>query len=529
MFIPEKIVGRLGSKPADLAGYFDKAEIPSESAQWVPAPDPDEIAFGGEEASRLTPQSSYPCERSVDYAYFQTFITPPAGTVVKDFSVDFVKIDDAARISIFNSKHPDGMLGDGSIVDADEQAISTGNLATELVPGEPNRVVITQMDFCSPGNNLGSAKITLNGEDVSVDSDLPEPEVTTSTAAEDTTTTTEAEAVKKRVPFSATWGDVHISTPDGLVYDFQKTGDLLLIQSDSGDAVLQARQVVWSANPKVTVNGGGAMKVAGDKLEFSVTPENAFYLNGAKADIPTSDMTLPSGGTLEVHRPGDLVVFWPNGEFAARVVYRNGYLDLGVARLGGTATYEGVLGNLDKDPSNDMQIRGGDQIAVPASDQQLTEFADSWKVSKADSLFMQPAADPEPTPEADAAQPQLTLADLPEADTNAAESTCKDAGISEALALANCTYDVAATGDEAFVESAKTFQEDVEALPAGELQYMTALKGAAPVKSPTPASDDDSSSNSGLLIGGGILLLVVIIGGAVLMSKNKKQSQGQQP
>ena len=183
----------------------------------------------------------------------------------------------------------------------------------------------------------------------------------------------------------------------------------------------------------------------------------------------------------------------------------------------------------DKDASNDLQIKGGEKITPPATDEQLTAFADSWRVPQAASNFVEPAPDPEPTPEAEAAEPQLTLADLPKEDTDVAEATCKDAGVTEDLALANCTYDVAATDDDSFVASAETFQEDVEALPTGEVEYVTALEGAAPVESPTPAADDDSSSNTGLLIGGGVLLLIVIVAVAVLMSKKKQPPQGQQP
>ena len=49
------------------------------------------------------------------------------------------------------------------------------------------------------------------------------------------------------------WGDPHLKTLDGMVYDFQGLGEYWLIRTSEGSGI-QVRQVAWKSNKKVTVN-----------------------------------------------------------------------------------------------------------------------------------------------------------------------------------------------------------------------------------------------------------------------------------
>jgi len=261
-------------------------------------------------------------------------------------------------------------------------------------------------------------------------------------------------------------GDVHINTPDRLVYDFQERGDFLLTQStSSGDVVLQARQSRWETYPErpVSVNTAVAMNVAGDKLEFYLFPELSFELNDVVTPLPTGYVQLPQGGsiTLTGNGPKDFTIYWPDRNTGARVVLYDAYIDIGIARLGGSLIYEGILGNMDGDPQNDIQLRGGDLITPPASDEDLARFGDSWRLSPEESLFNGALAGDDT---AEGSEP-LTLDGLDPTDKANAEDICTTAGVTDPLALHNCTYDVAATGDDGFVESAKTFQEETKDEP----------------------------------------------------------------
>jgi hypothetical protein len=138
------------------------ANVPSETASsWQSAPDPEVIGFdgrvpgfGGGNASRL-----WSCMNVVDYTYFQTIVTIPQGVTVSQFSVSFNGIDDGARISVYNTDHPTGLVVAGSYVYLGGSA--TSDLSQHLVTGS-NRVVITQVDDCRTGNNLSEARIVVN-------------------------------------------------------------------------------------------------------------------------------------------------------------------------------------------------------------------------------------------------------------------------------------------------------------------------------------------------------------------------------
>jgi hypothetical protein len=102
------------------------------------------------------------CWSGLNFTYFQALVSIPANTIVSQFSVNMNGADDGARISLVNSLHPNGVTpSNGYIYQLTPQ--STGNLASYVVAGEVNRVVITQVDDCAVGNNLNSAQIILNG------------------------------------------------------------------------------------------------------------------------------------------------------------------------------------------------------------------------------------------------------------------------------------------------------------------------------------------------------------------------------
>ena len=272
---------------------------------------------------------------------------------------------------------------------------------------------------------------------------------------------------EKAVKFTASHGDVHISTPDGLIYDFQERGDFLLTQSTDGSVKLQARQARWESFPErpVSVNTAIALYVHGDKLEFYVKPEPRLYVNGVLTDLPTGHFKLPAGGYINLSGTGratDFTIFWLNGNTGARVILYGDHIDTGIARLGGSLTYEGVLGNLDGNPNNDIRLRSGDVITPPASLEQLKVFGDSWRLSAKESLFK----DAVTTEDKAANAEPLTLSKIDPAEKAAAATVCNAAGVTDPLALHNCTYDVAVTGDKSFVESAKTFQQDTADIPA---------------------------------------------------------------
>ena len=141
------------------------AVIPATNAPgWGSAPNGDTIGFA--EAS-VIPGTIFcngrfisSCLNSVDFTYFQTFVTVPPENTVGEFKVTFSGIDDGAMITVFNSTYPQGVVVPGSFVFF--LGTGTANLASLIVAGEVNRVVVTQMDDCAVENNLRVAQVVLN-------------------------------------------------------------------------------------------------------------------------------------------------------------------------------------------------------------------------------------------------------------------------------------------------------------------------------------------------------------------------------
>lgn len=145
----------------DTALYNCAPAVPdANDPGWGPAPDPDTINFHS--VSRLNS-----CLTGADFNFFQTFVNVPLDVNVTSFTVTFSDTDDGARATIFNSVYPSGLVVPDSFVFLGGTQ-TTGNLAQFLASGEINRVVVTQVDDCPVGNNLGSAAIVLNGEAVPV-------------------------------------------------------------------------------------------------------------------------------------------------------------------------------------------------------------------------------------------------------------------------------------------------------------------------------------------------------------------------
>lgn len=139
------------------SAYVNAVIPPTTDPNWEPAPNPETIGFS--EASILPGN----CLSSVDYTYFQTFVTVPLNTTVTTFTIAFSGIDDGGRVTIFNSDYPSGIVVPGSYVYLG--GTGTSDLASYIVTGE-NRVVVTQVDDCPVGNNLQSANVVLNGQTI---------------------------------------------------------------------------------------------------------------------------------------------------------------------------------------------------------------------------------------------------------------------------------------------------------------------------------------------------------------------------
>ncbi|NCR56870.1 MAG: hemolysin [Microcystis aeruginosa LL13-06] len=345
------------------------------------------------------------------------------------------------------------------------------------------------------------------------------------------------------------WGDVHLSTFDGKPYDLQAVGTFIYVESLTDDFQVQTVQKPWYTGAQVSVNTAFAIRL--DGKTFVYDSELAI---GQELKVDGATYNLSSGGTAlfgntRIQRSGNQYTFTYaglDGNFSTAedndvvIAADNGsYVDVFVNPSDDRAgSLQGLLGNGDGDSSNDFALRDGTNLGPNPSVQTIhTTFADSWRVTKGESLFqttkflttltksttispiadswrvtkgeslfqtteflttltesttispiddvIDPTPDPEPIP---FPKEFISLETLAKQDANAvadAFKTAREFGIAEGAFLNGAAFDFLVTGDKTFLLGAKqaadlALQNGDVKLPLGSIEGSNAfLNGAA--------------------------------------------------
>jgi Ca2+-binding RTX toxin-like protein len=189
------------------------------------------------------------------------------------------------------------------------------------------------------------------------------------------------------------WGDPHIFTFDQFHYDFQATGDFVLVRALDSDLEVQVRQTPWDKNLATTINTGLATLVDGNRLEFYVDQPLPLVNNKALSIQPGETLALGHGSISRTSitgygMQGDLyTVTYPNGD----VLYTNvfsGFLIDPTLDLANSRNVVGLLGNNNGNSADDLALSDGTILSTsPDLDTLYGAFADSWRVSEAQSFF----------------------------------------------------------------------------------------------------------------------------------------------
>ncbi|MEM7592101.1 MAG: RHS repeat-associated core domain-containing protein, partial [Cyanobacteria bacterium P01_A01_bin.83] len=192
-------------------------------------------------------------------------------------------------------------------------------------------------------------------------------------------------------------GEPHLTTFDGVGYDFQGAGDFTLVESVDDDLNIQVRYVQIDNN--VTVASAVATEVDGfnvvidsEGIEFVEDPNNPGNLipqvsrsSGSGEAVVTIDgeeVKITSGGSIDV---GDSHIFRSSGdEYTIVYAGENGTLEDGDDQLvvnyfrPGTVNIvdvylgdekqgqiTGLLGNLNGNPDDDVALRDGTVLSRP--------------------------------------------------------------------------------------------------------------------------------------------------------------------
>ncbi len=387
--------------------------------------------------------STVTCNQQVDYTYFQTSFTLEPGNTLEMLELRFAHDDfDDGGMVIVNGDTANAIY-------VDKKSRTSLNLADQIRQGS-NRIVVAQADNCKVLNKVPAMELLYKVRGGAVETAQENDDLAIGEPAG--TQPTPAGPIAE--PVLTSRGDVHITTNDGLKYDFQAVGDFILL-AKGDDPYIVARQRPWEGKPAASVNKAVVFGVAGDLVQFSVQPKR-LLVNGVEK--PLGAQSLPNGGRISEFGPDDYYIHWLNDDVIARAVLRSQSIDIG-AITKEKGVLQGLIGNLNGDPSDDMRIRNGAVLATPASATDLARFGESWRMTR--NVFT------EPHPEGSTPNDGLVAgAKLSDQERDAARRKCEAGGVTYRVALKDCAYDVAVTGSEEFIESAKDFEESVTAQPS---------------------------------------------------------------
>jgi hypothetical protein len=180
-------------------------------------------------------------------------------------------------------------------------------------------------------------------------------------------------------------GEPHIVTHDGLMYDLNVTGDFILVSTTTGFAV-QARQAEVPGRPGLTWNTAIAVRLGADRLNVVADPLRV-TIDGVPTPLEDGvPLRLSSGDTL-TQSGLSLLVRRTTGD-RAQITTFEGYPLLNVEVGVTSGPSEGILGDADGDPTNDLVIRNGSVLSYPPEYAELYgPFAQSWLVPPGESLL----------------------------------------------------------------------------------------------------------------------------------------------
>ncbi|OJT18690.1 hypothetical protein BO221_38795 [Archangium sp. Cb G35] len=256
------------------------------------------------------------------------------------------------------------------------------------------------------------------------------------------------------------WGDPHLSTFDGNVYDFHAVGEFILAESTHGSPfTIQVRQAAY--NPSIAVISAVAARVGTDRVVLHRS-RSTVSINGVATSI-MGVLPLPGGGSISRQSDGAFLVAWPGAERMKVYDYGASLNVFVLVPASYRGNVRGLLGNDNDIPADDFALRDGTPRAAPLTFEQLyrdsDSFAHSWRITQAESLFdYEPGRDTAYYTDLNAPYSWASNHHLTPQERQDAETLCLNAGVTQPFALEACILDVSQTGDPGFAAGAAQAQ-----------------------------------------------------------------------
>jgi len=207
-----------------------------------------------------------------------------------------------------------------------------------------------------------------------------------------------------------TVGDPHITTVDGLHYDFQSAGEFVALRGANGMEIQVRQAAVSTATPLTDPNSGLTSGVSVNSAlaarvgKHRVTYQSGIGVNAASGapvlrvdgvvttlpaggiDLGDGGRVMPQGGGIQIDFPDQTTLVASSSLWSPYNVW---WLHISVFH---TSAYEGIMGARSKGSWLPRLSNGSALGAMPAAlhDRYVdlyVKFADSWRVTDKTSLF----------------------------------------------------------------------------------------------------------------------------------------------
>jgi hypothetical protein len=243
-------------------------------------------------------------------------------------------------------------------------------------------------------------------------------------------------------------GDTHVHPFNGKTeYDFQAFGDFVLAQVGS-DFLVHTRQTAGPQGyPGTATNTAVAVMMGRTRVAVYLQPAR-LVIDGKTNNLADGKTVSPAAGILVTRRGMEYRIADENGNRVTADLVKNGSeplwmnVTVGLGRSPDKAV-RGLLGN-PRDKADEIFTAKGEVLKVPVNVKDLYgKYADSWRVDRAKSLFVELP----PAPVGAPAKP-LTAAHLSPAAKAHAITVCKAAGITNVALLDDCILDTTVLKDD---------------------------------------------------------------------------------
>lgn len=256
-------------------------------------------------------------------------------------------------------------------------------------------------------------------------------------------------------------GEPHLVTFDGRRYSFQAAGEFVAVKGLGEGFEIQLRFETWKTLKTATVNTAAAFRVGNERVTVTYGNPLIVRINGEKLILHNKAVAI-SGGGMIAEKNGAISLIWPDFSTARITRAHLEHLDVWLRLAPGRKrAVQGLLGDFDGKPDNDLRLVNGQLLTVPPRDdpgyrKALYEtFRNAWKVSAEVSLFDYEEGQTPATFDRPEIPPIVMSVDTLDRDARiAAEKICGAANFNDNDLYRQCVFDVGVTGEAGFAASA---------------------------------------------------------------------------